>query len=105
MWWWTKVHKANIPKEIRASFEMYGEEMVASVLVTRNFQDTDLSKYWPEAMLWLRERRDKKALREDRLETLEWALLILAIMGFVAILPTIVSEAVWLARFLSSIHG
>ena len=66
MWWWTKVHRADIPKEIRAAFEIYGEEMIASVLVTRNFADTDLAKYWPEAMMWLRERRDIKALREDR---------------------------------------
>ena len=47
-------------------------------------------------MKWLRERRDLKAQREDRLETVEWALLIFAIIGAAAIMPTVVHEVVWL---------
>lgn len=35
MLWWTKVHKADINKDIRAIFELYGEEMIATVLATR----------------------------------------------------------------------
>jgi hypothetical protein len=103
MWWWKKVHKADIPEDLRAKFELYGEEMIATVLATRKHEDYgDLSTYWPEAMKWLRERRDKKALREDRLETVEWALLIFAVVGTVAIIPTVANEVIWLMQFIRS---
>jgi hypothetical protein len=68
MWWWTKVHRANIPDHLRAMFELYDEQMIATVLATRKHEDYgDLSKYLKEAMEWLQERRDIKARKEDRL--------------------------------------
>jgi hypothetical protein len=90
LWWWAKVRKADIPDDIRKMFEGYGETMVTLVLATRKEEDIgDLKIYWPQAVLWLRECQDKHALREDRLETVEWALLIFAIIGVIAIIPAI----------------
>ncbi len=56
--------------------------------------------YWLQAVLWLRECQDKRALREDRLETVEWALLIFAVIGVIAIIPAIVDEVIWLWSLL-----
>jgi hypothetical protein len=64
---WTKVRRANIPEDKRAMVEDYGETIIAMVLATRKHEDYgDLSKYWREAVLWLRERQDIHARREDR---------------------------------------
>jgi hypothetical protein len=95
MWWWTKVRKANIPDDIRAMFQGYGETMITLVLATRKHEDYgDLSKHWPEAALWLRERQDIHARREDRLETVEWAILIFVIVGVLADIA-IVAHEIW----------
>ena len=78
MWWWTKIRRAD-----RAMFEGYGETMIAMV-------------HWREAVLWLRERQDIHARREDRLETVEWAILIFVIVGVVADLAIVAHESgIW----------
>jgi hypothetical protein len=111
MWWWTKVRKADIIPALREKFELLGEHVIASAIasdpnpyvmgtIKNNALDVVYGHY-DDAIAWLKERRDKQALREDRLETLEWALLILALMGFVAIIPTIAGETVSLISFLS----
>jgi|ERR1700720_3849051 hypothetical protein len=97
MWWWTKIRWADIPDTVRAMFEGYDETMIATVLATRQHQDYgDLSTYWPQAMLWLRERQDIHARREDRLETVEWAILIFLIVGVAADLAIVAHESgIW----------
>jgi hypothetical protein len=93
MWWWTKVRRANIPDTIRVILEGYGEIMIATVLATRRYQDYgDLKQYWPEAVLWLRERQDIHARREDRLETVEWAILIFVVVGVIADVVIVLHE-------------
>jgi hypothetical protein len=46
----------------------------------------------------VRECQDKHALREDRLETVEWALLIFGILGAISIIPAIANEVIWLLK-------
>jgi hypothetical protein len=85
MWWWRKVRKANIPSELRSKFELYGEDMIASVLATRTEGNYgDLSSNLGEALAWLTERRDIHERREDRLETVEWAILCWVMVGVIA---------------------
>lgn len=91
MWWWRKVRKANIPEELRATFEQFGETVIATFLATgttAKYTYTGplgvLNESWQEALAWLAERRDIQERREDRLETVGWAILIWVIMGLIA---------------------
>jgi hypothetical protein len=97
MWWWTKVRKADIPDDVRAIFQGYGENIIATVLATRQHKDYgDLNIYLAEAILWLRERHDVHARREDRLETVEWAILIFVVVGVLADVAIVAHEVgVW----------
>jgi len=103
MWWWRKVRRAkNIPDQVRTELERFGETVIAMALANHTVGTYPLAlnflnNNWREAIDWLTERRDISARGRDRLETVEWALLILAIMGFVAIVPAIASEVAWLA--------
>ena len=93
LWWWTKVRKADIPDDIRKIFEGYGETMLMLVLATRKHEDYgDLTQYWPQAVLWLRECQDKHALREDRLETVEWAILLFVAFSLVTDIGILIHE-------------
>jgi hypothetical protein len=77
MWWWTKIRTANIPNHVREMFEVYGETMVTMVLALRPEErlcDLTIEKHLGDALAWLRERHDVHARREDRLETVEWAI-------------------------------
>jgi hypothetical protein len=87
LWWWTKVRKANIPEDTRNLFERYGEAVIAHALAT-SYAGSDASSLSGlvfqrsgDAVKWLTERRDKAAQREDRLETVEWAILIAVVVS------------------------
>ena len=91
MWWWRKVRRANIPEELRATFEQFGEIVIATFLamgITAKYTYTGplgvLNESWQEALAWLAERRDIQERREDRRETAECAISIWVVMGLIA---------------------
>jgi len=98
MWWWRKVHKADIPLVARVLFERYGETVVALLLANALAEHTQLSTdtfrlggMWEKTVVdidaaagWLTERAELAERREDRLETVEWAVLIFVVVGVVA---------------------
>ena len=49
-----------------------------------------------EIMAWLKERADMAARREDRLETVEWAILVFAIAGVATDVAVVAHEFWWL---------
>ncbi|SRR5260370_41033206 len=97
MWWWRKVHGAQISLAERVLFERYGETVVALLLaneLTDNPQGIEIMSGAANlkrvtvnidaASAWLTERADLAERREDRLETVEWAVLIFVAVGVVA---------------------
>lgn len=98
MWWrWRKVHRANIPLAERVLFERYGETVVALLLASELTENPEthgitiggfiLKKVIVDidaASAWLTERADLAERREDRLETVEWAVLIFVVVGVIA---------------------
>jgi hypothetical protein len=89
MWWWRKVRRADISKELRDRFEQYGEHALVMAITapgsTLYAQGAEMVKLVQESRAqitaWLKERTDRTARREDRLETVEWAILIFAVAG------------------------
>jgi hypothetical protein len=90
LWWWQKVSRADIPPELRERFEYYGETLLT--LASQSEPNTNalgvelagLSRMKREEITaWLRERRDIAAQHEDRLETVEWAILIFVVAAVV----------------------
>jgi hypothetical protein len=51
-----------------------------------------LNQNWREALAWLTERRDIHERKEDRLETVEWAILVFVIVGVLADILIVVHE-------------
>ncbi len=97
MWWWRKVRWAHISQNDRNQFERYGETVVALLLATELTENPEtrgiaiggfiLKKVIVDvdaAAAWLTERADLGEPREDRLETVEWAVLIFVAVGVVA---------------------
>lgn len=96
MWTWRRIRRANIPNELRDRFEVYGENVLALMLSTGDVHTTqgaslqrleliDLVQQRPaELVAWLQERADTHERREDRLEAVEWAILIAVIVGVLA---------------------
>jgi hypothetical protein len=91
MWWrWQKIRRASITPELREHFELYGETLMALAVESgdANRIGEDLVKLGqqkrPEIVQWLRERRDIAARREDRVETVELAILLFVILGAIA---------------------
>jgi len=90
MWWWRKVRRANIPDNSRDWFERYGEVVIAQALAT-SYAGSDPSSLSgfvfqrrDDAANWLTERRDIHERKEDRLETVEWAILVFVVVGVMA---------------------
>ena len=89
LWWWQKVRRANIPSDLREQFEYYGERVMTLAIETGDpdrvgSELADLSKHKrSEIIAWLQERRDLAAQQEDRLETVEWALLLFVFVSVV----------------------
>jgi hypothetical protein len=102
MCWWRKVRRANIPKELRERFELFGETLVALAIESgdANRIGVELAALGQqkrqEIVEWLRERRDLAARREQRLETAEWAIVIFAIIGVAATAAIVAHDFGWL---------
>jgi hypothetical protein len=90
MWWWHKIRRANIPTDVRPAFEETGHISVAAELAEKfppakpilrdKYVDGDIKKYGQE---WIRERSDRDERHEDRVETVEWVILIFVVLGVV----------------------
>jgi len=103
MWWWRKVRKANISPELRAKFELFGEDVLAHAVAVGSFSAAQggelvnlLQRSSPEIRAWLNERRDIHERREDRLETVEVAILFAVIVGVLADVAIVAHEIGWL---------
>jgi hypothetical protein len=99
MWWWRRVRKADIPKADRDLFERFGEHVIASVLTGGfNPRSEALRSLYsdegriPHAEDWLTERGDAAARHEQRVETVEWAILIFVVLGVLADLGLLFHE-------------
>jgi hypothetical protein len=83
LWWWRKIRYADIPKEHRDIFERFGESVIQSmVAASHQPRAAELRAMYPDdaqiknACEWLTERADAHEQREQRLETVEWAILL-----------------------------
>jgi hypothetical protein len=89
-WRWRNVRKANIPKHERDTFERYGESIIGAILVgglTPRAPDLQ-AVYQNEEIIshardWLTERGDSRERHENRLETVEWAILIFVVLSVI----------------------
>lgn len=92
MWWWQKIRPAKIPEADRRDFERFGETVVGyAVLFGDRFPTSSpLYRVYTDyqtktnAMDWLAERAHANARREERVEAVEWAVLIFVAVGVVA---------------------
>lgn len=94
MWWWRKVRKAQISREDRDLFERYGEAVIGSILAGASCPTApDLQPIIPGNIClpenpgkcqagrdWLTECRDAHERREQRLEFVEWAILLFILL-------------------------
>lgn len=101
---WRKVRRADIPDQLRDKSEIYGEFILANALVNNSAAVyahglefvSLLQEKRPQIMAWLNERRDLAARLEDRTETVEWAILIFAIVGVIATAVIVAHDLGWL---------
>jgi hypothetical protein len=80
---WRKVRKANIPEADRDTFERFGEIVIVSLLtsgltpVAKELQAFyGVEEKERNVKAWLTERGDSQERREQRLEFVEWAILV-----------------------------
>lgn len=87
---WRRVRRAKIPQMLRDEFEQYGEAVIVGALTSiidgASTPMQALILKWrdqcrEEALAWLTERRDIHEQHEQRLETVEWAILIFVMVG------------------------
>jgi hypothetical protein len=90
MWWrWRKVTYANLTPELRKKFETYGEDVIAQAVANPDIGmgpgdlPALIRSNYSLALDWLGERRDLHERREDRLETLELAILVFVVLGVI----------------------
>jgi hypothetical protein len=90
MWWWRTVRRADIPALDRDTFERFGEAVIGNLLVggftpiapeLQTIYGDKLKQAY--ARDWLTERSDAHERREQRLETVEWAVLIFVALGVI----------------------
>jgi hypothetical protein len=100
MWRWRKIRPANISKDHRDLFESYGEAVVGLVLASGySPRNEDLQRIYQDpavyrsATHWLTERGDAHERREDRLETIEVAILLFLILSVLLELIAIILPA------------
>ena len=86
--WWRKVREADIRKSSRDIFERFGEGIVADIVSASHAPRAPdlIAMYTNEQMInaaaaWLTERGDEKVLHEQRIEFVEWAILVFVIVG------------------------
>ena len=92
MWWWHKIRRANITSELRNRFELYGETALVLAMTTGDMSQSTQGPFLAglvrrnhdDLIAWLRERRDVATRHEDRVETVEWAILVFVIIGVLA---------------------
>lgn len=85
---WKNIRKANIEQTDRDLFERIGE-LTIRIVLTSGFQPAteELQSIYnnpdkkQKAQEWLTEKADIHERREDRLETVEWAILIFVVVG------------------------
>jgi hypothetical protein len=103
LWWWRDVRKANIPKKWRDIFERFGEIVIGNILSGGlNPRSTELQKIYTNeegslkhAADWLTECGDKREQRDQRSETVEWAILIFVVFGVVIDFIQLAREFHW----------
>jgi hypothetical protein len=89
MWWLRKVRRANISQELRDDLERFGETVIAGALVLGPHSSDDkplyalVNNHQPESLAWLTERRDIAERKEQRVETVEVAVLIFVVVGVI----------------------
>src|SRR5262249_12501689 len=88
--WWRRVRRANIRNASRDVFERFGEGIIADMVsASHSPRAPDLiAMYNDEQMIreatdWLTERGDLKVLHEQRLEFVEWAILVFVVSGVI----------------------
>jgi hypothetical protein len=96
MWyWWTKVERANIPATLRAEFERLGESVVTHIVsspLTHSVHTVGVPRWAGDpgdrqlALVWLREQYTRRERREDRVEAIEMAILLLVAIEAIPIL-------------------
>ena len=90
MFLWHEIRDANIPDDVEAAFEETGHFAIATEYAA-NFPPAKeiLRDKYPDgkikefAHLWLREQADRNKNHENRLETVEWAILIFVALGVI----------------------
>jgi len=99
MWWWREVRKATIPQEERDILERYGDQVIALMITSgHNPRSVALQEIYnnpaklKNAEDWLTERSDRNERHEDRVETVEWAILVFVILGVIADFALLVSR-------------
>lgn len=100
---WHKIRRANIPEDARDAFVQTGQFSVqseladdfppAKIILREKYADGLIKSYARE---WIREQTDRTERREDRLETVEWAILIFVIVGVVADCLIVAHELGWI---------
>jgi hypothetical protein len=83
---WTHVRDANISQDLREKFELLGEDVIAMAIagaITTNVFLNVVYQNHDQAVAWLKERRDEHELRQDRLETAEWLILLFVVVGVI----------------------
>src|SRR5262249_23760063 len=90
MWMWRKVRRADISKADRDLFERFGETVIAMVLAGGlTPQEPQLATIHTNvetrshARDWLTERGDLHERHEDRIELVEWAILLFVIISVI----------------------
>jgi len=86
---WRKVRRANIPDELRAWFELFGEDVLAHALGAGAYSSKGaelerlLETSRSEMLAWLQERRDLAERHAQRMATVQAAILIFIFLGVV----------------------
>ena len=87
MWRWQTIRPANLPQELRDRFELYGETLMSIAIESGDATriGAELARLGQanrdQIVAWLRERRDMEARHSDRLELVEWGLLVFVVLG------------------------
>jgi hypothetical protein len=89
-WWWHKIRHTDIPADVRQAFEETGPFAMsaelganyppAKAILRDKYADGKIKEY---GHAWMRERYDRDERHGDRLETLEWAILIFVMLGVI----------------------
>jgi len=99
MWWWREVRRAQINEKLREAFDELGYYVVtncignnmppaAGVAISLGLNDKQTKQ---AAVAWIREHIDREERHEQRLETVEWAILIFVGIEVLHDLPSIIN--------------